>query len=777
MTQVKENLRFSAHARLKDIVGSGLIMSDGIAIIELIKNSKDADSPSVRIEFRESTTAAGETELVIVDQGHGMSMEDIEHKWLNIAYSDKKINKPAHGVYAGSKGIGRFSCDRLGSKLTIFTRKFDSPYIKLEIDWTEFEVDQRDIDIGKIELNAEQFSQEEFPAATGESAFETGTILLIRHLRSQWDHWRIKSLRSELERFVVDPENVFSVSFWHWQYSEDHEINAPIENKIYDELYFRTTSIQADTINNGSKIRFELRHAGKFVFRSTEKNPYSHIKDATLNLFFLNQAAKVFFNRKTGYRSVDYGSVFLFLNGFRVFPYGSDGDDWLGIQKRQGQGQRRFFGTRDLVGFIQITDTEGDNFAPVSSREGLVRNEAFHQLVSFSESIDSCLDDRKLFGFFHRAMRKLEKFVVDGLDWDRVYRETGDLKVNDEDILSGNYKYLASEKPIFETIDSIVRIRSPQNYIEDIEINVKYLGELAQMENEKYEELIETLEEKFEGTPINELKPAERRDLSKFISRQAKELAQKDKTNLALEEKVKKAVEERKVEVKRRIFAELEVTTDKSRIIQLQHQIGIVAGYLLKRMNRIVRIYKTDSNSLDNKKVFELFEDTIFHIQKILNVTKLATKANFDLTTNHVHDDIIQFIEEYFANFKDRTFGWGIKVDFSNPQEIEKKISFRPAEISMLIDNLIDNAGKADAKSILANVLLKNGKTVIYFADDGCGLTKRHPTSTLFEKGISTTSGSGIGLSHARQIVEELGGTIDIENLESGTRVTVEFSE
>ena len=202
----------------------------------------------------------------------------------------------------------------------------------------------------------------------------------------------------------------------------------------------------------------------------------------------------------------------------------------------------------------------------MSSREGLVRNAAFHQLVSLSESIDSCLDDRKLFGFFHRAMRKLEKFVVDGLDWDRICRDTGDLKVNNEDILSGNYKYLDSEKPVFETINSIIRIRSPRKYIEDIEINLKYLGELAQMENEKYEELIETLEEKFEDTPIDELKPAEHRDLSKFISRLAKELAQKDKTNLALEQQVIKAVEERKVEVKRRIFAELEATTDKSRI-------------------------------------------------------------------------------------------------------------------------------------------------------------------------------------------------------------------
>ena len=343
MTQVKENLRFVAHARLKDIVGRGLIMSDDIAIIELIKNSKDADSPSVCIKFRESTTAAGKTELLIADQGHGMSMEDIEHKWLNIAYSDKKKNKPAHGVYAGSKGIGRFSCDRLGSKLTLISRKKDNPYIRLDIDWTEFEVDQRDIDIGKIEFNAEQFSQEEFPATSGEIAFETGTILIIRHLRSHWDHRRIKSLRSELERIRYGPKQCFFNFVLALAIFGDNEINAPIENKIYDELYFRTTSIQADTINNGSKIRFELRHAGNFVFRSTEKNPYSQITDASLNLFFLNQPAKVFFNRKTGYRSVDYGSVFLFLNGFRVFPYGSAGDDWLGIQKRQGQGPKALF--------------------------------------------------------------------------------------------------------------------------------------------------------------------------------------------------------------------------------------------------------------------------------------------------------------------------------------------------------------------------------------------------------------------------------------------------
>ena len=147
---------------------------------------------------------------------------------------------------------------------------------------------------------------------------------------------------------------------------------------------------------------------------------------------------------------------------------------------------------------------------PVSSREGIVRNLAYQQLASSEDVVENNIDDKKLFGLFHKAMRKLEKFVVEGLDWDRIDRETGAVK--EEDLLSGNYQYLASERPILETLDSIIRIRSPEDYIEDIEINVKYLSQLARKETQKYEELIEALEEKFEGTSIDELKPAERND-------------------------------------------------------------------------------------------------------------------------------------------------------------------------------------------------------------------------------------------------------------------------
>jgi signal transduction histidine kinase len=767
-------LNFSAHARLKDIVGRGLIISDDIAIIELIKNSKDAGASKVRIDFRQRANSEA-TELVISDDGVGMTLDDIEHKWLNIAYSDKKNATPQKGAYAGSKGIGRFSCDRLGTELEIRTSRKRQTAIKLVVDWTDFEVDDRDFGIGKVDLFPSELTSQEFRATVSHNQPDHGTILIIRGLRSEWDAERLRSLRKELERFIIDPSNEFLVELHHWKFKKDHPINGPIENKIFEELDFRASSITAEIDPRGEQIIFELRHDGNFLFRSKERNPYSELRNVALKLFYLNQPAKAFFNRRTGYRSVDYGSVFLFLNSFRVFPYGSIGDDWLGIDKRKAQGQRRFFGLREVVGFIQLLDTD-DRFEPVSSREGLKRNKAFRQLAADSQSIKSSFDSELVYGFFHKTMRKLEKFVVDGLDWDRIDRTIGD--DNDEELLAGNYQYLQGEKPVLETIDSVVRIRSPQSHIIDIDINLKYLSTLAEQETRDYDDLVETLAEKFDGTPIEKLKPSEKRDLSKFISRQAKALAQKNRTNQNLEAKVGQATQALQSERKKRLFAEFEISADQTRIIQLHHQVGLVAGALQKRMDRVVRRFRKDENSYSKLQLFEIIEASIFEIEKIQNVAKLASKAGFDISTNRVREDMVQFVEEYLENFKDIGIGWNLQTEFANPGGHKMVRTFRPIEVTMLIDNLLDNAGKAKAKKLKVDVSRVGNTTFIDFLDNGDGLTSRFSPEELFDKGISDTAGSGIGLSHAKQIADDLGGKISIAGRKEarGTVVRLEFN-
>lgn len=133
----QQKLFFQVNAGIKNIVGKELIHSDSIAIIELIKNSKDADATKSTIRFINEQKNQ-DSSLIISDNGKGMTLNDLKNKWLNVAYSEKKENI-LNKLYAGNKGVGRFSCDRLGKNLTLYTKAQEGNYIKLSINWEDFE--------------------------------------------------------------------------------------------------------------------------------------------------------------------------------------------------------------------------------------------------------------------------------------------------------------------------------------------------------------------------------------------------------------------------------------------------------------------------------------------------------------------------------------------------------------------------------------------------------------------------------------------------------------
>ncbi|MBR0691576.1 sensor histidine kinase, partial [Bradyrhizobium manausense] len=766
------SVHFIAHARLKDLVGRGLINDDNVAIIELIKNGKDAGSNRVVIKFSEAVEESGESRLIIQDFGHGMTFDDIRYKWLNIAYSEKKGASRKNGeAFAGNKGIGRFSCDRLGRHLDLYTKTSGGSINCLEIDWTKFEVDDRDRQIGTIKARVRDLTDREFTEKTGLSKFAHGTVLVIRSLRSRWSRKHLVDLRKELERFAIDPNGSFKISVGSSDFPNDEVVNGDVENKIFERLDFRTTSILASIPSSGREILVSLRHDGDEVFSLRERNPYAHLRDLKITIFYLNTAAKAFFKRQTGYRSVDFGSVFFFLNGFRVPPYGNESNDWLSLDQRKAQGQRRFLSTRDVVGYVEVADREG-TFQPVSSREGLVHNAAFLELTSDEQNVKSSFDDEMLYGMFHKVFRKLERFVVEGLDWDRINEVA--TPVDEERLLaSDKFEYATERRRVLDTLIPTIGVRTPRSHTIDVQVNLPYVLRLAQDATTSYEEFVQNLQEKFEGTSASNLSPTEKRDLSRFIKRQAKELAVKSESvqqlgqaNTALQKAQAETKHQLAVEEKRRLFAEFESTADQARILQMHHQIGILSGKLFKAFDRAIRRYRADPNTFSKDQLFEMIERSMFDIDKIRKVSKFAAKASFDLSTNKVTEDLVQFVQEYIESFNELSLDWNIKVAFSNPKEASLVRSFRPIELSMLIDNLIDNAGKAGAKALDVVVAQRGSKLSLSFVDNGSGLPKMFKPEELFHSGITTTSGSGIGLKHAQKIVEDLEGRISIKDNE-----------
>ncbi|MCP3440192.1 ATP-binding protein [Bradyrhizobium sp. CCGUVB14] len=748
----------------------------------MIKNGKDAGSNRVVIKFLEAAEEGDDSKLIIQDFGHGMTFDDIRYKWLNIAYSEKKGTLRKDGeAFAGNKGIGRFSCDRLGRNLDLYTKTSGGIINCLEIDWTKFEVDDRDRQIGTIKGRVRDIDDREFTAETGLPKFAHGTVLVIRSLRSRWQKKHLIDLRKELERFAIDPNGNFRISLTSADFPGDEVVNGDVENKIFEKLDFRTTSIVASIPGNGREISVSLRHDGDEVFALRERNPYAHLRDLQITVFYLNTAAKAFFKRQTGYRSVDFGSVFFFLNGFRVPPYGNESNDWLSLDRRKAQGQRRFLSARDVVGYIEVADREG-TFQPVSSREGLVHNAAFLELTSDEQNIKSSFDEEMLYGLFHKIFRKLERFVVEGLDWDRINEVATPV---DEDRLldSDKFEYETERRRILDTLIPTIGVRTPRSHTVDVQINLPYVLRLAHSATASYDEFVQNLQEKFEGTSAANLSPSEKRDLSRFIKRQAKELAVKGESvqqlgqaNTALHKAQAETKHQLAVEEKRRLFAEFESTADQTRILQMHHQIGLLSGKVFKAFDRAIRKYRADPDSLTKDQLFDLIERSIFDIDKIRKVSKFASKASFDLSTNKVKEDLVQFVQEYIESFNEVSLDWNIKVTFANPKQISLVRSFRPIELSMLVDNLIDNAGKAGAKLLEVVVAQRGSKVSLSFSDNGRGLPEKYKPEELFHSGITTTSGSGIGLRHAQKIVEDIEGRISIKDNEGqGATVKVEF--
>ena len=200
---MSENLHFKISSALKDIIGRDLITDDYIAIFELVKNSYDAHATVVDLIF-ENINDPLNTKIIIKDNGKGMDYIDLESKWLFVAYSAKKEgtedndyrnliyrNRP----FAGAKGIGRFSCDRLGKKLKLETTKMGGTRTEILLtDWECFEKNMQDEFI-EIKISHSFQKQNSY-------GLEHGTILEISELREEWNRRKILALKDSLAKLI-----------------------------------------------------------------------------------------------------------------------------------------------------------------------------------------------------------------------------------------------------------------------------------------------------------------------------------------------------------------------------------------------------------------------------------------------------------------------------------------------------------------------------------------------------------------------------------------------
>lgn len=826
-------VHFRTNVLLKSIIGKDLITDDNIAVLELVKNSFDANSRKVEIHFlntldnndsqvmedaavgpgtksivkKKQDPAPTYSKVIIKDTGIGMNEADLKDKWLNIAYSEKKQKREEFGrLMAGNKGVGRFSCDRLGQYLDIYTRKKGDDILHLRINWKDFEVENEiNLDIQKIILNADPIPDREFEAITGYKPFEKGTILEISRLRENWNGAKIIGLKRQLEKLINPNQafkrNSFEIEIIAPEYNaadrgkEEYErINGPVKNKIFEKLNFRATSIESEIDAEGEFITTFLQDRGNEIFTLVEKNPFPLLRNIKISIYYLNTYAKIYFAKQTGIRSVDFGSISLFINGFRIPPYGDEGDDWLGLEQRKGQGYNRYLGTREIVGRIEVND-ENDQFKIISSRAGVVNSPTFSQLTSTS----------KPFGYFYKCFRRIERFVVEGIKWDSIDEPEKGLeeKVNKPSWKESNEKYvedqLSRNKRVLSVIKNIIDVRSGDIVelnvngdfvLEIIEENIatakEQLDKLYQeiesknLSPDELDKFIERLEKQRNelasfSTTLQEYDQVPKRELREFEKirkdyedRYSKLLLEKQQ----LEEKVRKEEEERlrleaELEAERResLFNKRLAGTNIKEVVSLQHHIDRAAEKINKNVSDLITGINNDASK---SALLKLVNRISLESKKISSVVQFVTNANFNVKATSIKNDLNRFVEDYIVNVHQeyehlKLNRQLLKVELESDDK-PFVTSFRPIEVVMIIDNLFSNAVRAKAKNAVIKLrTTKNGSFEISFRDDGNGI-KNDILPRIFNMGFTTTEGSGIGLYHVNQLVEKLGGNIEVNN-------------
>jgi signal transduction histidine kinase len=761
-------LHFKTNVLLKNLVGKDLINDDNIAVVELVKNAYDAGSKSVLIKFEgfdEKGRSLDSAKLIISDKGSGMGRADIADKWLNIAYSDKTNLQGEHGVYyAGNKGIGRFSCDRLGAHLDLLTRQKGGDIFHLDIPWSDFEVEgKKDLVIQSVDIDLKTVSDAKAAEIAGAEMPRHGTVLVISMLRSAWDRDKLLAMRRSLEKFLSPNQKFMRDTFQITveakglkdgpTVSDTERVNGVVENEVFLKLQFNSSFIESAIDPDGKYVETVVRHEGEDVFRLTEKNALP-LKNVRVVIYFLNPYKKAYFKRQTGFRSIDFGSVFLFLNGFRIAPYGDRGDDWLGLDLRKTQGTLRYLGSRDLVGRVEVFD-DADLFKPISSREGLKKTDAFLALRN---------------EFILEVIKRLEKFVVDGLDWDSIPDDLRTQMRAEEGLdwkkTTEEYRESWDRKRQRIALSIMTLIGSSPDRMVRFWFNPALLEGVYEQRVEEAQRLLSDIEG-FDAKQIDSGLQTTLKRLRKLVVEkdQAASAARADADRLRVavvkqKERISKLTKEGDTYRAQTLFLQSLASVDVKALTLFNHEIFSNSTIIENYIGKIAKALREISGT---SKILENIEKLSLANKRIMAIAQFATKANFKSSTSKESTDIPTFVEQYVLNVAREFVGsGGPDLRVINAVKEPFEVSARRIELSILIDNIIRNSTKAQANRVDIVVDKKSANELILsFSDDGRGLSDaiKRPED-IFEFGVTTTSGSGLGLYHAKEIVKSLGGTI-----------------
>jgi signal transduction histidine kinase len=361
---------FVPRARLLKLLGGELIRDDVMALVELIKNSHDADATQVTVTFEAASRDGGS--ITVADDGHGMGVEQLLRNWMQPAGSSKRkthSRRTDRGRRVlGEKGVGRFAVDRLGRRCELLSRQPGSETeIVARFDWDAFDND--DVMLSEV--------LSEWEERTASDPDSHGTIIHISDLRQPWNQRAFRRLSSRVMRLLSPfrEERDFSVTILSDEF--------PDYSGLVQVPYLDLAPYRIDASFDGLEtIQFELNGMAE---KSVWPGP-GYLKcgpvSITLRAFDLETEALRKLGAVQDVRAWlrEWSGITIYRDGFRVLPYGEPDDDWLRLDQRRVNNPVVRLSNNQISAVVEITGDGNPDLRDQTNRGGLIQNRAFEDL-------------------------------------------------------------------------------------------------------------------------------------------------------------------------------------------------------------------------------------------------------------------------------------------------------------------------------------------------------------------------------------------------------------
>lgn len=369
--------------------------------------------------------------ITVADTGSGMSLDELSDNFLTIGTSSRKrevdraLSAGGTSPYLGEKGIGRLSSMRLGSRLKVVTARLgDRRYNVLEVDWTKF---------ADIEARVEDIVIEATRGVTKRDPKESGTKLQIGDLAEDWTEKRVKEMAQYEFARLTDPfvdirKRKRIALFWNGS-----RIAIPLMNRLLlENCHAKFSGKFSDGMLSVhmEALRLGYDHPKEIddVSRSSQELE-ALLQDASHELpsaalqtlgpfdfeaFWYNRRLLAGIENLGNQRDVrelqrNWSGIMLFRDDFRVFPYGNEEDDWLGLDRRALSRPGYVLNKAQFVGHVRISRDRNPKLVDQTNREGLRRTDEERALIGILQHVIRDM----LWDFFRETDRKYKRAPIE----------------------------------------------------------------------------------------------------------------------------------------------------------------------------------------------------------------------------------------------------------------------------------------------------------------------------------------------------------------------------